>query len=285
MAQGWRTDTYRLLATQPNTHILTVDYRGFGYSTGSPTEAGLIADGTALVNWIMHIAKVPPEQIVILGQSLGTAVASAVALNFVDPSSDLIPRVLQNATYSPELSRDVAIPTAFAGVILVAPFSSLPSLMLTYRIGGLLPILAPLRPFPWLSNALTSRMTDTWPSADRLKAWHQAMVANPKLLVSRVDDLSGDGSHTSREMGTLQVIHATNDMDISYRQTELICKRIVDDGARCIIGSNGAAAVDIKDKGAPRIRFQILEHGGKFTKSSSPQIRSLTQVEIQDTTG
>lgn len=280
MAQGWRTDTYRALAAQPNTHVLTVDYRGFGYSTGSPTEAGLIADGTALVNWIMHVAKVPPEQIVILGQSLGTAVASAVALNFADPSSALIPRVLQDATYSPELSRDISVPTTFAGVILVAPFSSLPSLMLTYRIGGLLPILAPLRPFPWLADALTSRMTDTWPSADRLQAWRQAMVANPKLLVNKVDELSGDGSHTSREMGTLQVIHATNDMDISYRQTELICQRILGDSARCITGSNGAAVVDIKDKGAPRMRFQILEHGGKFTNYTSPQIRSLMKAKI-----
>lgn len=56
------------MAAKPNTHILTIDYRGFGHSTGSPTEAGLILDGVTLVDWVMKVAGIPPERIVILGR-------------------------------------------------------------------------------------------------------------------------------------------------------------------------------------------------------------------------
>jgi abhydrolase domain-containing protein 12 len=248
---------------QPNTHVISIDYRGFGYSTGSPTEAGLIADGTAIVDWVLHVANIPPERVVILGQSLGTAVASAVALEFADP--------LQEASlqFSPETapllrgSRSISTPVAFAGVILVAPFSSLPSLMLTYRLGGWIPLLMPIRPFPWLTDALLGCMTDVWPSASRLLAYYQAL-ANSPLLESKQDDLSGDGSTTRRKMGTLQLIHAINDMDISYHQTEMICKRILGEGKACIDGSHGASTLHVRDSGRPRLQFQLVEHGGEY---------------------
>lgn len=54
-------------------------YRGFGHSTGAPTETGLIVDGVALVSWIVSVCNIPPERIVIYGHSLGTAVSAAVA--------------------------------------------------------------------------------------------------------------------------------------------------------------------------------------------------------------
>ena len=59
--------------------IVRSSYRGFGHSTGNPTETGLIVDGIALVSWIMSVTNIPPERTVILGQSLGTAVSAAVA--------------------------------------------------------------------------------------------------------------------------------------------------------------------------------------------------------------
>ena len=61
-------------------------YRGFGHSTGSPTEAGLIIDGVTLVSWIISVTNIPRERIVILGQSLGTAVSAAVARKCTEPS-------------------------------------------------------------------------------------------------------------------------------------------------------------------------------------------------------
>ena len=254
VGQGWRTDTYRYLATQPNTHILTIDYRGFGKSTGTPTEAGLITDGVALMNWVLHTAKIPPERIVIIGQSLGTAVAAAVGLQFADSKNELVP-ASRDAEAQPLLnSHNVAVaePTTFAGIILVAPFSNLPSLMLTYRIGGFFPILLPFRPFPPLARMVTSRMVDKWPTADRLAAYYSTL-ADSKLL----------GGAGGRGMGSVHILHAVNDGDISYHQTEMICRRVLGEGEECVHGRYGPRLLDVKREGRARVRFEILEYGGK----------------------
>ncbi|KAK3719546.1 hypothetical protein LTR37_004404 [Vermiconidia calcicola] len=242
-SQGWRPDTYRSLTAQPNTHVLTIDYRGFGKSTGSPTEAGLITDGVALVNWVLHVAKIPPEHIVILGQSLGTAVAAAVGLEFanagnVKKDEDRKQPLLRS------YSSDVTHPTTFAGIIVVAPFYDLPSLLLTYRIGGFLPLLLPLRPFPSLARMLTSRVADTWPTAERLAAYYGSF---------------GDHSGARTAMGSLQVMHAVDDGDISFLQTGMICRRML--GAKCV-GLESPAVVEVKEEGRPKVRMEILEYGG-----------------------
>lgn len=58
--------------------LLLLDYRGYGKSAGRPTEAGLYADADAAYE---HLAArgYRPEQIVIHGESLGTAVAADLA--------------------------------------------------------------------------------------------------------------------------------------------------------------------------------------------------------------
>lgn len=258
IAQGMRTATYRELAIHPNTHVLTIDYRGFGHSTGSPTEAGLIVDGTALVDWVMQVAGIPPERIIILGQSLGTAVSSAVALNFANPTSTLIPR-LDGKLDSVQQSRK---PTIFAGVVLVAPFSSIPSLLLTYRMGGLVPLLLPLRPFPWLARKIASQAIDQWPTALRLSEYYDTLTADPKMLFSRSDDHSVH-NQLSREMGAVQIVHALNDRDISFHQTEYICQQVVGPTRACIDGASGPALFELKEGGSPRFRFDIVPYGGQ----------------------
>ncbi|KAF2486745.1 Alpha/Beta hydrolase protein [Neohortaea acidophila] len=254
IAQGWRPETLRHLTAQPNTHVVTIDYRGFGKSSGYPTEAGLIEDGTALVNWVLRIANIPPNQIAILGQSLGTAVASAVALRFADPSNELVwPNAAEPIPGVVE--KDGLQPTIFAGIILIAPFSSLPSLLLTYRMGGFLPLLLPLRPFPALASSLTSQMVDKWHTAERLRAYHATLSGD-----------SGLAPANAARLGSLQIFHSLDDFDISYHQTEMICRRIFVDGAECIDGSKGAAVLGVKSDDAPRVRFELLQHGGE-TKS------------------
>lgn len=176
MAQGWRTDTYRALSSgaPDKIHVLAFDYRGFGYSTGSPDEQGLIADGIAAVHWAMNVARIPPERIVLVGQSLGTAVAAAVAENFV--------RVSQ---------------TEFAGVVLVASFSDMPTLLLTYSISGLIPILSPLKPYPALQKWFLRYVRETWQTLPRIAS----LVRNSKKV-------------------NLHLIHAKNDFDISWKHSE-----------------------------------------------------------------
>ncbi len=239
------------LTTQPHTHVFTIDYRGYGHSSGSPTEAGLITDGVALLNYVLHIANIPPERILLIGQSLGTAVASAVALEFADPNNSLHPGRLGGAEEASLLANADLItqPTAFAGIILVAPFSNLPSLMLTYRMGGLVPLLLPLRPFPWLSRLLTDNMVDKWPTADRLRAYYDAFASRTELLTSA----------GGRRMGSVQIVHAIDDMDITYRQTETICRRMLGEGEKC---SDGEGLVELRRDGRPDLRFEIVGHGG-----------------------
>jgi len=60
-------------------NVLAVDYRGFGKSAGRPTEEGVYRDAVAAYDYLVSERKIPPEQIVVLGQSLGTAVAVDVA--------------------------------------------------------------------------------------------------------------------------------------------------------------------------------------------------------------
>lgn len=58
--------------------ILTLAYRGFGGSTGRPSEAALVADGKLAFDWVRS-RGIEPQRIVLFGESLGTGVAVQVA--------------------------------------------------------------------------------------------------------------------------------------------------------------------------------------------------------------
>lgn len=247
--------------------MVTIDYRGFGLSTGFPTEEGVIEDGCSLLRWVLDVAKISPERVVILGQSMGTAVASAVALAYANPSHQLVqarsPKLLNMQTQS---ETEVTPPRVFAGVVLTAPFSSMPSLLLTYRIGGILPILAPLRPFPYVADMLLSTFLDKWLTAERLKAYVNALTDSPVLHYQTQDEdfTIGDGRSrkTAKEMGTLQLLHAINDAEISFRQSEIIFQRAFNISDPIAIGGKTGKNINVKAEGKPRVSLQILEHGG-----------------------
>lgn len=83
--------------------MLIVDYRGYGQSRGEPSEEGTYADATAAWAHLTHTRKVGPEDIVIVGESLGGAVAAELA-------SRTTPRavILQSTFVSiPELAGEI----------------------------------------------------------------------------------------------------------------------------------------------------------------------------------
>lgn len=59
--------------------VLVYDYRGYGKSTGRPTEAGCILDGLSAQQWLAERCGILPEDIVVMGRSLGGAVSVAIA--------------------------------------------------------------------------------------------------------------------------------------------------------------------------------------------------------------
>lgn len=60
-------------------NVLALDYRGYGRSQGRPSEAGLYRDAEAAYDYLTATKDVPVERLVVLGQSLGTAVAAELA--------------------------------------------------------------------------------------------------------------------------------------------------------------------------------------------------------------
>ncbi len=74
-----RLERAKLFAERLGVDLFLVDYRGYGLSQGRPSEAGLYRDGLAIYDAARE-RGFPPERIVLLGESLGCAVALEVAL-------------------------------------------------------------------------------------------------------------------------------------------------------------------------------------------------------------
>jgi abhydrolase domain-containing protein 12 len=185
LASGWRPDSYRALysGAPDKIHIVTVDYRGYGLSSGMPSEEGLLLDAVALTHWAMHVAGIPASRIVIFAQSLGTAVAISLARHL--------------AIQSP--------PISFAGMVLVASFSDVSTLTGTYRIGGVVPVLSPLSLAPPLLAYFNGFLQSTWLSKDRIA----------ELVKRSESEESGENYH-------ITFIHAQDDTDIPYIHTEVL---------------------------------------------------------------
>lgn len=92
-----------------------VDYRGFGKSSGFPTEEGLYRDADALWEYVLARERISPEKIILFGISLGSG----------------------PATYLAEMHEARTL-------VLVAPYSSLPRAVGDRKVLGL------LAPFVWI---------------------------------------------------------------------------------------------------------------------------------------
>lgn len=202
IAQNTRAPQYRLLSSgvsSAHTHVIALDYRGYGHSTGTPTEQGLRTDAAALVDFALATLQVPPARIVLLGQSLGTAVAAATAEAF---------------------SRERGID--FAGVVLVASFYSLPTMLANYCLGGVVPLLRPLAVVPPLLRTVLRFVVDTWPTADRLAALAAQATARPGGRLR------------------LHLIHAADDWDIPCVEST----KIFDAAMKASMAAAGLGPVD-----------------------------------------
>lgn len=164
-------------------HVVAIDYRGFGHSTGTPSEKGLILDAATIVDWAIHVAGIPSSRIVLLGQSLGTAVVSGVAERYALEGVE------------------------FAGIVLVAGFSDLATMLGGYRIGGIIPLLGPFSAWPPFLRFIHRFVVDKWHSANRL---------------------TNIVRHTKNRL-RLSLVHAKNDRDIPWTEDNKLFKAAVNE--------------------------------------------------------
>lgn len=59
--------------------VLVFDYRGYGRSSGSPSEQGTYADAQAAWRYLTQTRSIAPNDIIFFGRSLGGAIASWLA--------------------------------------------------------------------------------------------------------------------------------------------------------------------------------------------------------------
>lgn len=183
IAAPHRLTTYRMLSLLPNVHVLAIDYRGFGRASGTPSEAGLLDDTVAAFSWAVE-KGFSRGSITLLGQSLGSAVAIGGA-----------ERILDDQSLAPYLSQ----------VIAAAPFYSGATIVRTYKVSGIFPVLGPLSTVPGLHDLLTEFLYESWDSAARV-----ARIAGRVKLIfvhSKLDyEIAPDNSARLFDVG-LQALH------------------------------------------------------------------------------
>jgi fermentation-respiration switch protein FrsA (DUF1100 family) len=76
-------------------NVLIVDYRGYGQSTGSPSEQGIYTDADACWQHLTDDRSIAPEDIVIFGRSMGGGPATWLAAR-QSPGAVLLESVFTN---------------------------------------------------------------------------------------------------------------------------------------------------------------------------------------------
>lgn len=77
----------------------------------------------------------------------------------------------------------------------MSAFEDIPSLMLTYAIGGVVPILSPLRPYPVLQRWFAQGIQETWRTGERLDRLVRESARCKVYLVHSKDDFNIPWGH------------------------------------------------------------------------------------------
>ncbi|KAI1264466.1 Alpha/Beta hydrolase protein [Xylariaceae sp. FL1019] len=239
LGSGWRPPSYRAMSVgaPDRIHTLAIDYRGYGSSTGSPSEKGLLTDAVTLAEWAMTEAGIPPERIVIFAQSIGTA----VALSFIHHMA---------------AKED---PVLFSGLVIVAPFADVESLTATYRIAGTIPLLDPIAKVPALLAWLNKLIITKWPNkaklADFIRRCEQMSPGSPGYditIIHAEDDYDIPWSHSDQLFW--HAVNASTEEGIAFEALE------EEKYATRIDNGDGGWAVERRtERGV--IREEIMKYG------------------------
>jgi hypothetical protein len=87
-------------------NILMMDYRGYGKSTGIPTEKGLQLDGEAVLHYALKHPRLSKSPMVVFGRSLG----GAVCIHLAEKFPNIAAVVVENTFLSVGKMVDILIP-------------------------------------------------------------------------------------------------------------------------------------------------------------------------------
>ncbi|KXN88127.1 Monoacylglycerol lipase ABHD12 [Leucoagaricus sp. SymC.cos] len=130
-----RIQHYTAFTSRLGVNVLAIDYRGFGDSSGIPSEPGVIRDARAAWDWLAR-KGVDGDEVLIVGHSLGTGISAGLVK---------------------ELERDGI---AYKGLTLLSPFTSILDVLRTYHILGLVPLMQPLAAIPWATDLISRALVD-----------------------------------------------------------------------------------------------------------------------------
>lgn len=76
-----RTNKFRFLISKGYS-VLLASYRGYGNNPGQPTEQDFISDSALILEWLFKQEKISSKEVILLGESLGSGVAVALATQY-----------------------------------------------------------------------------------------------------------------------------------------------------------------------------------------------------------
>jgi len=212
-----RNYTALLAGGRGRVYVVAFDYRGFGNSTGSPTQSGLVIDATTVVEWVVNTLGVSRDRIVLFGQSLGTAVCLATLRHLALRNEDGRGRNEDGEGRDEDGKR-----AHVKGIVLVAPFTDIAALVSTYRIARTVPILGPVAGIKPLFEYFQTFITDQWLSKDHVEEyirWSEEKDVKYRItMIHAEDDADIPWHHTSRLFW--HAVNASTEGGITYAKLD-----------------------------------------------------------------
>lgn len=152
--QSHRVELYKILSSM-DLHVIAIDYRGYGDSTGSPTEDGVLEDTYHTYKWIKQRCHDAP--LYIWGHSLGTAISTNL-IKFLKKKGE----------------------ETIDGLILESPFNNLREVALYH------PLSLPFRYLPWFKWTIMDTFKDA--GLDFNTDESMKTINEPVLILHAEDD-------------------------------------------------------------------------------------------------
>jgi len=108
-----RTWTVLALIEALGESVLIFDYPGYGRSEGKPGETGCYAAADAAYDWLTQVQQIPPEKILLFGESLGGGVATDLAVRRQQRALILF----KTFTSIPDVARQHTLSSACASLV------------------------------------------------------------------------------------------------------------------------------------------------------------------------